>query len=321
MSTLKNEYRHIPVLLDEVVKQAQGFKGDVFVDCTLGGAGHSVEIAKVLGKNGLLIGIDQDTEAIEAANARLSEIPKKDRPELRLVNDNFGNLDEIMMQQEIPGFGLILMDLGMSSHQIDDISRGFSFKDDSPLDMRMDPAKQNLNAAKIVNLYSMGDLIRVLRDLGEEKWAKEIAREIVKTRENVEIKSSYQLVDIIKRAIPAAARRTGGHPAKRTFQALRIEVNDELKVLKKGLDSAIKWLNPGGKIMVLTYHSLEDRIVKETFQDMENRCTCPPDLPKCVCGKQPILNVLTSKPIIPSKEEIEKNSRSRSAKLRVAQKL
>ena len=321
MSTLKNEYRHIPVLLDEVVKQAQGFKGDVFVDCTLGGAGHSVEIAKVLGKDGLLIGIDQDTEAIEAANARLSEIPKKDRPELRLVNDNFGNLDEIMMQQEIPGFGLILMDLGMSSHQIDDISRGFSFKDDSPLDMRMDPAKQNLNAAKIVNLYSMGDLIRVLRDLGEEKWAKEIAREIVKTRENVEIKSSYQLVDIIKRAIPAAARRTGGHPAKRTFQALRIEVNDELKVLKNGLDSAIKWLNPGGKIMVLTYHSLEDRIVKETFQDMENRCTCPPDLPKCVCGKQPILNVLTSKPIIPSKEEIEKNSRSRSAKLRVAQKL
>ena len=169
MSTLKNEYRHIPVLLDEVVKNAQDFKGDVFVDCTLGGAGHSVEIAKLLGKDGLLIGIDQDTEAIEAANARLSEIPKKDRPELRLVNDNFGNLDEIMMQQEIPGFGLILMDLGMSSHQIDDISRGFSFKDDSPLDMRMDPAKQNLNAAKIVSFYSMGDLIRVLRDLGEEK--------------------------------------------------------------------------------------------------------------------------------------------------------
>ncbi len=169
MSTLKNEYRHIPVLLDEVVKNAQDFKGDVFVDCTLGGAGHSVEIAKVLGKDGLLIGIDQDTEAIEAAEARLRKLPEDVRPEIRLVNDNFGNLDEIMMQQEIPGFGLILMDLGMSSHQIDDISRGFSFKDDSPLDMRMDPAKQNLNAAKIVNLYSMGDLIRVLRDLGEEK--------------------------------------------------------------------------------------------------------------------------------------------------------
>lgn len=169
MSTLKNEYRHIPVLLDEIVAQAKGFEGDIFVDCTLGGAGHSVEIAKVLGKDGLLIGIDQDTEAIEAADTRLRSLPKDSRPEIRLVNDNFGNLDEIMLQQEIPGFGLILMDLGMSSHQIDDISRGFSFKDDSPLDMRMDPAKQTLNAAKIVNFYSMGDLIRVLRDLGEEK--------------------------------------------------------------------------------------------------------------------------------------------------------
>lgn len=169
MCTLKNEYRHIPVLLDEVVKTAKDFKGEIFVDCTLGGAGHSVEIAKDLGKDGLLIGIDQDTEAIEVAEARLRSIPEETRPGVRLVNDNFGNLDEILLQQEIPGFGLILMDLGMSSHQIDDISRGFSFKEDSPLDMRMDPAKQNLNAAKIVSFYSMGDLIRVLRDLGEEK--------------------------------------------------------------------------------------------------------------------------------------------------------
>ena len=166
---MKNEYRHIPVLLDEIVAQAKGFEGEIFVDCTLGGAGHSVEIAKTLGAHGMLIGIDQDEEAIKAANNRLIELPENTRPEIRLVNDNFSNLDEIMKAQEVPGFGLNLMDLGMSSHQIDDISRGFSFKDDSPLDMRMDPAKQTLNAAKIVNLYSMGDLIRVLRDLGEEK--------------------------------------------------------------------------------------------------------------------------------------------------------
>ena len=240
MGTLKNEYRHIPVLLDEIVDAAKGHVGEIFVDCTLGGAGHSVEIAKVIGPNGMLIGIDQDTQAIEAADARFMEFPIKDRPEIRFVNDNFGNLDEILMNQEIPGFGLSLMDLGMSSHQVDDISRGFTFKVDSPLDMRMDPAKQNLNAAKIVNFYSMGDLIRVLRDLGEEKFAEQIAREIVEAREKSEIKTSFELVEIIKRAIPAPARRRGGHPAKRTFQALRIEVNDELKVLKQGLDSAIR---------------------------------------------------------------------------------
>lgn len=321
MSTLKNEYRHIPVLLEEILQVAKNFEGGIFADCTLGGAGHSKEIAKILGSQGMLIGIDQDTEAIAAADCNLNKIDSSIRPEIRLVNNNFGNFDEIMLEQEIPGLDLILMDLGMSSHQIDDISRGFAFKVDSPLDMRMDPTKQTLTAAKIVNFYSMGDLIRVLRDSGEEKWAPQIARGIIKAREISEIKTSFELVDIIKDSIPAAARRKGGHPAKRTFQALRIEVNEELKVLKRGLDSAIRWLNPGGKIMVITYHSLEDRIVKETFNSLTDRCICPPDLPTCMCGLKPILKIETKKPILPTDEEVKINSRSRSAKLRIAKKV
>ena len=324
MRTLKNEYRHIPVLLNEVIdglNKNNNLKSSIFIDCTLGGAGHSFEIAKKLGKNGLLIGIDQDQEALEAAKHKLNLIEDENKPEIVLVNNNFSNLDQVILEQDIPYVDSILMDLGMSSHQIDDISRGFSFKDDSPLDMRMDPIKQNLNAAKIINFYSMGDLIRVLRNFGEEKYAKEIALEICNVRKNREIKTSQELVDIIKKVIPAPARRKGGHPAKRTFQALRIEVNQELNVLTKGLESAIKWLRPGGFLAVISYHSIEDRITKETFQKYSCRCTCPPDLPTCICGKKPIVEIINKKPILPSKDEIEKNSRSRSAKLRIAKKL
>ena len=297
-------------MLHEVKDMFGDLNGKILVDCTLGGAGHSIELEKA---GAQIIGIDQDIRALKAAKERL------DHP--ILVNDNFGNLDEILLDQNIPGVDAVLMDLGLSSAQIDVISRGFSFKENSPLDMRMNPEQQTLNAAKIVNSYGTDDLIRVLRNFSDEKYAAEIAREIVKARKKKEIKYSEELVDIIKAAIPAPARRRGGHPAKRTFQALRIEVNEELKVLKAGLDAAIRWLNPGGKIVVISYHSLEDKIVKETFNSMVNRCTCPPDLPTCVCGKQPILKILTKKPLTPTNAEVDCNSRSRSAKLRAAEKI
>lgn len=297
-------------MLHEVEEAFGNLNGKVLVDCTLGGAGHSA----VLEKNGAqIIGIDQDIRALEAAKKRLANPV--------LVNDNFGNLDKILLDLNIPGIDAVLMDLGLSSAQIDVISRGFSFKENSPLDMRMNPEQQTLNAAKIVNSYGTDDLIRVLRNFSEEKFAKEIAQEIVKVRKTKEIKTSEELVDIIKAAIPAPARRRGGHPAKRTFQALRIEVNEELKMLKQGLDAAIRWLNSGGKIVVISYHSLEDKIVKNTFKSMVNRCTCPPDLPTCVCNKKPILKILTKSALTPTNAEIENNSRSRSAKLRVAEKI
>lgn len=220
----------------------------------------------------------------------------------------------------MPGVDAVLFDLGVSSVQIDTPSRGFSFKENGPLDMRMDPGKQTLTAAEIINTYTAADLTRIIRTYSDEKWASRIADFAVRARQTAPIETSEQLVDIIKAAIPASARRAGGHPAKRTFQALRIEVNGELDVLRSGLDAAIRWLNPGGRLVVISYHSLEDRIVKETFAKFANRCTCPPDLPVCMCGKQPILDIVTRKPVLPTAEEIERNARARSAKLRVAQK-
>ncbi len=220
----------------------------------------------------------------------------------------------------MPGIDAILFDLGVSSVQIDTPSRGFSFKENGPLDMRMDPGTQTTTAAEIVNTLNEADLARIIRTNSDERWASRIAQFIVKAREIEPIETSEQLVEIVKSAIPASARRAGGHPAKRTFQALRIEVNAELDVLRRGLDAAIRWLNPGGRICVISYHSLEDRIVKDTFASFANRCTCPPDLPVCVCGKQPVLDIVTRKPIVASPEEVERNARSRSAKLRVAQK-
>ena len=318
---MTNEYRHIPVLLAECLEQLQLKTQNTFADLTLGGAGHSVEAAKRIGPEGLLIGVDQDEVALAAAQTRLLALPNDQRPEIVLLRGNFGNLDELLLSADVPAVDAMLFDLGVSSVQIDTPSRGFSFKETAPLDMRMDPGKQTLTAAEIVNHYNAADLTRIIRIYSDEKWASRIAEFIVKARQKEPIETSDQLVEIIKAAIPASARRSGGHPAKRTFQALRIEVNSELDVLKSGLDAAIRWLAPGGRIAVISYHSLEDRIVKDTFAQHAQGCTCPPGLPVCTCGNVPILKVVTRKPIVASPEEVARNPRARSAKLRVARKL
>lgn len=316
----QQEFQHTPVLLAECLEQSNLKPQQTFVDATLGGAGHSLEMAKLIGPGGTLIGIDQDEVALAAARSRLESLPDGQRPNLELLRGNFGDMDDLLVSAEVPGVDAFLFDLGVSSVQIDTPSRGFSFKENGPLDMRMDPGKTTLTAAEIVNTYNAADLTRIIRSYSDEKWASRIADFIVKARADAPITESGQLVDVIKAAIPASARRAGGHPAKRTFQALRIEVNSELTVLRRGLDAAVRWLNPGGVIAVISYHSLEDRIVKDMFADFANRCTCPPDIPVCVCGKQPVLDLITRKPLLPSAEEIERNPRSRSAKLRVARK-
>ena len=316
----QQEFQHTPVLLAECLEQSNLKPQQTFVDATLGGAGHSLEMAKLIGPGGTLIGIDQDEVALAAARARLESLPDGQRPNLELVRGNFGDMDDLLVSAEVPGVDAFLFDLGVSSVQIDTPSRGFSFKENGPLDMRMDPGKTTLTAAEIVNTYNAADLTRIIRAYSDEKWASRIADFIVRSRANGRIETSEQLVDVIKAAIPASARRAGGHPAKRTFQALRIEVNSELDVLRRGLDAAVRWLNPGGRLVVISYHSLEDRIVKETFNAYANRCTCPPDLPVCVCGKEPILDLVTRKPLLPTAGEIERNPRARSAKLRVARK-
>ena len=317
---MTSEYRHTPVLLAECLEALELKPQHVFVDATLGGAGHSIEAAKRLGPDGTLIGIDQDEVALAAARARLESLPESERPNLELLRGNFGDMDDLLVSAEVPGVDAFLFDLGVSSVQIDTPSRGFSFKESAPLDMRMDPGKQTLTAEEIVNTYNAADLTRIIREYSDEKWASRIASFIVRARQERPLKTSDELVDIIKAAIPASARRAGGHPAKRTFQALRIEVNGELDVLKRGLEAAVRWLNPGGKLAVISYHSLEDRIVKDLFHSYANRCTCPPDFPVCMCGKKPILDVVTRKPVVASEEEVSRNSRARSAKLRVARK-
>ena len=313
------EFKHDPVMLKEVLEGLDLQEGSVVCDCTLGGAGHSVCMAAKVGETGLLLGVDQDDMALSAAGARLDReaagVPHK------LLRGNFGDLDELLCSAEVPGVDGFLFDLGVSSPQLDIPDRGFSYNEDAPLDMRMNPGNNTLNAAEVVNTYNEADLARILRDYGEEKFARQIAREICKRRETQPIETTIQLVDAIKTAIPAAARRHGGHPAKKSFQAIRIEVNHELDVLERGLEAAIRWLNPGGRICVISYHSLEDRITKRLFAQMAQGCTCPPDLPVCVCGKKPHVKVLTRKPLVASAEEVERNPRSRSAKIRVAQKL
>ena len=291
------------------------------MDATLGGAGHSLEAARLLGASGTLIGIDQDEYALTAARERLEALPAEQRPHLELLRGNFGNMDKLLLSAEVPGVDGFLFDIGVSSVQIDEPSRGFGFKADGPLDMRMDPGTQTLTAADVLNYYTEADITRIIRTYSDEKWASRIAQFVVKAREKEPITTSAQLVEIIKAAIPASARRAGGHPAKRTFQALRIEVNGELDVLKRRLESAIRWLNPGGRIAVISYHSLEDRIVKDVFNAYANRCTCPPDLPVCMCGKKPVVKVVNRKPIVPTAEEVQRNPRARSAKLRVCEKL
>lgn len=317
--SLTSEYRHIPVLLDEVLEALDPHPGDTFVDCTLGGAGHSREVEARIAPDGLLIGIDQDQSALDAAAEQLSAIAPYMQP--LLLRGNFGDLDELLITAEVPGIDAILFDLGVSSPQLDFHERGFSYHGDARLDMRMDPGKHTLTAAEVINTYDEADLTRILRDYGEERWASRIARFVVKARAKSEIETADQLVTIVKDAIPASARRKGGHPARRTFQALRIEVNQELDMLRQGLDAAVRWLLPGGRIVVISYHSLEDRIVKECFSRLSQGCTCPPDLPVCVCGNKPVLQIMTRKPIMAGAEEVERNPRARSARMRVARKL
>ena len=313
------EYRHVPVMLAEVLAELDPQAGEVVCDCTLGGAGHTVELAKRVAPDGLSIGIDQDNMALAAATERIErEVPEAS---IRLLKGNFGNLDELLVEAEVPGVDCFLFDLGVSSPQLDIPERGFSYHEDAPLDMRMNSGNHTLTAAEVINTYNEADLARILRVYGDERFAARIAKRIVARRAKEPIETTLQLVDVIKEAIPAAARRTGGHPARRTFQALRIEVNHELDVLDQGLRAAIRWANPGGRICVISYHSLEDRIVKHVFSELSQGCTCPPDLPVCVCGHVPIVNVRTRKPLVASDEEVAANPRSRSALMRVAVKL
>lgn len=310
------EFVHIPVLLNQTIDSLNIKPGGVYVDCTLGGAGHSSEIVKRLLPGGMLIGIDQDENAIKAACEKLA--PYKDN--IKLVRSNFRHLKRVIEEAGFQKVDGILMDIGVSSHQIDEEDRGFSYMHDGPLDMRMDQSGA-VTAESLLNTADFQRLKEIIRDYGEEKWADRIAKFICQEREKYRIETTYQLVEIIKMAIPAAARREGGHPAKRTFQALRIAVNDELNVLESALYDAVSMLREGGRLSVITFHSLEDRIVKNIFNKLEKPCTCPPQLPVCVCGKQPQLKVLTRKPITAAEEELEYNSRAKSAKLRAAERL
>ena len=305
------EFHHISVLLNECINNLNIRPDGIYVDGTMGGGGHSLEMAKRL-TTGRLICIDQDPNAHEAAGKRLAEY--KDR--ITFVRDNFGNIKSILDSLEIEKIDGMLFDIGVSSHQLDEAERGFSYQQDAPLDMRMNPDRP-FSAYDVVNGYDEDELDRVIFTYGEERWARRIAQFIVKERENKPIETTGELVDIIKKAVPKGARKDGPHPAKRTFQAIRIEVNGELEVLQRAIDDVAARLAVGGRLCIITFHSLEDRIVKEAFRKQENPCICPPQFPVCVCGKKPLGRVITRKPILPSKEELEENPRSRSAKLRV----
>ena len=309
------EFKHVSVLLNECIDGLNIKEDGIYVDCTLGGAGHSSHILKHLSKNGLLIGIDQDTDALKAAKERL-----KDYDNVKYVHSNFYNIDSILNELGIEKVDGILMDLGVSSYQLDNAERGFSYMQDAPLDMRMN-RDNDFSAYSIINDYSEEELYKIIRDYGEEKFAKRIANFIVNRRAEKPIETTFELVDIIKAAIPAKARREGPHPAKRTFQAIRIEVNSELKILNKTIEDGVNRLNKDGRMAIITFHSLEDRIVKLKFRELENPCTCPREFPLCICGKKPSVKVLNKKGIAPSKEEIEENPRSRSAKVRVVEKV
>ena len=319
MGTLTDEYRHVPVMLAEVLRELDPQPGEVVCDCTLVGAGHTVELAKRVAPDGLSIGIDQDDMALAAATERFErEVPGGRH---LFLKGNFGDLDELLVRAEVPGVDCFLFDLGVSSPQLDIPGRGFSYHEDAPLDMRMDPEAGGASAADVVNAYDEGDLARIISVYGDERFAPRIAREICRRREKAPIETTLELVDAVKAAIPAAARRHGGHPARKTFQALRIEVNHELDVLERGLEAAVRWANSGGRICVISYHSLEDRIVKHEFHELSQGCTCPPDLPVCVCGHVPIIRVKTRRPLVAGEEELGRNPRARSAKTRVAVKL
>ena len=307
------EFNHYSVLLKETIDGLNIKPDGVYADGTLGGGGHSYEIASRLSKEGKLIGIDQDEAAIEAAGARL-----KDFENVTIVRSNYEKMPEVVRDLGIDGLDGIVLDLGVSSYQLDTAERGFSYKTDTALDMRMD-RRQSLTARDIVNGYSQRELFRIIKDYGEEDFAQNIAKHIVLAREEKPIETTYELNEIIKASIPAKLR-TNGHPSKKTFQAIRIECNRELDVLRDSLDAMIELLNPGGRLCIITFHSLEDRIVKSAFKKNENPCTCPPNFPVCTCGKVPLGRAVNKKPILPGAEELEANSRSKSAKLRIFEK-
>lgn len=309
------EFKHTSVLLEETIENLDIKPQGIYLDGTLGGGGHACEVARRLTGAGRLIGIDQDEDAIAAAGKRLE--PYRER--VTLIRDNYANAVEALAGNGVYGVDGIVLDLGVSSYQLDNEERGFSYRYDAALDMRMDQ-RQTLSAKEIINGYSETELARILRDYGEEKFAKNIAKHIVAARKDKPLETTGELNEIIKAAIPAKMRATGGHPSKRTFQAVRIECNRELEVLKGSLDELIGLLNPGGRLCVITFHSLEDRIVKSVFRKNENPCTCPPDFPVCVCGQVSKGRVITRKPILPSGREMEENSRAKSAKLRVFEK-
>ena len=306
------EFKHKSVLLEETIRNLKVKPDGIYVDGTLGGGGHAYEVCRQLSAKGSLIGIDQDEAAIEAAGERLQEFGDK----VTIIRSNYCNMKKELQKIGISSVDGIVLDLGVSSYQLDNAERGFTYREDVPLDMRMD-RRGSRTAKDIVNTYTENELYRVLRDYGEEKFAKKIARNICTARMDKPIETTGELIELIKQSIPMKMRAVGGHPAKKTFQAIRIELNQELEVLRNSLDDMIKLLNDGGRICIITFHSLEDRIVKTNFKRNENPCTCPPDFPVCVCGKKPMGKVITRKPILPDEEEIAVNKRSKSAKLRV----
>ncbi len=309
------EFKHVSVLLNECIEALNIKESGIYVDCTLGGAGHSSHILKHISQDGLLIGIDQDKDALAAAKERLKEFEN-----VQYVHSNFYNIDNVLNELDIDKVDGILMDLGVSSYQLDEASRGFSYMQDAPLDMRMN-RDNDFSAYNIVNDYSEENLYKIIKDYGEERFAKRIANFIVTRRAEKPIETTFELVDLIKAAIPAKMRREGPHPAKRTFQAIRIEVNSELKILNKTIEDGVNKLSKGGRMAIITFHSLEDRIVKLKFRELENPCTCPKEFPICICGKSPVVKSISKKGIAPTDKEIEENPRSRSAKLRVIEKL
>ncbi len=309
------EFKHYSVMLNETIEGLNVRQGGTYVDGTLGGAGHASAVCKLLNNSGRFIGIDQDADAIKAASERLKEFTN-----VSIVRDNYENMVQVVRDLGTERVSGILLDLGVSSYQLDTIERGFSYHNDAPLDMRMDDRSER-TAKDIVNGYSELELFRIIRDYGEDQFAKNIAKHIVQAREKKEIETTFELVDCIKAAIPAKIRMATGHPAKKTFQAIRIELNRELDVLRNSIDGMIDLLEPGGRLCIITFHSLEDRIVKSAFKKNENPCTCPPSFPVCVCGKVSKGKVITNKPILPSEQELEENSRSKSAKLRIFERI
>lgn len=310
------EFRHRPVMLEQCVKGLDIRPNGIYVDGTLGGGGHSGAICRSLDERGALIGIDRDRDALNVSSERLKEY----KCQKYFVQSNYSDIKQVLNELKIEKVDGALLDLGVSSFQLDNPQRGFSYMNDAPLDMRMSQ-DDDFTAYDIVNDYDRNELIRVIGKYGEERWASRIADFIVKVRSDKPIESTYELVDVIKQAIPASARRTGPHPAKRTFQAIRIEVNDELSQLERAVEEFCDILAPGGRLCIITFHSLEDRIVKEIFSRRANPCTCPREFPICVCGKKADIKKITGKPFVPDAEEIEENPRARSAKLRIAEKI